>query len=41
MDQTLEAAKRADLAGPGISTYEEGAKILPREYSPTLNHHLI
>ena len=24
--------KKADLAGPGISTYEEVAKILPRDY---------
>jgi aspartate--ammonia ligase len=28
--------KRADLAGPGISTYEEVAKILPREYESLL-----
>ena len=26
--------KKADLAGPGISTYEEVAKILPTEYEP-------
>lgn len=26
--------KRADLAGPGVSTYEEVAKILPTEYTP-------
>ena len=28
--------KKADLAGPGISTYEEVAKILPRDYSSLL-----
>ena len=28
--------KKADLAGPGISTYEEVAKILPGDYSPLL-----
>jgi aspartate--ammonia ligase len=28
--------KRADLAGPGISTYEEVAKILPNDYKPLL-----
>jgi aspartate--ammonia ligase len=26
--------KKADLAGPGISTYEEVAKILPTDYEP-------
>jgi aspartate--ammonia ligase len=26
--------KKADLAGPGVSTYEEVAKILPRDYQP-------
>jgi aspartate--ammonia ligase len=30
------ADKRADLAGPGISTYPEVAKILPRDYSAIL-----
>ena len=29
--------KRADLAGPGISTYDEVAKILPTDYAPLLN----
>jgi aspartate--ammonia ligase len=29
--------KKADLAGPGISTYEEVAKILPRDYKPMLD----
>ncbi|MDE2112165.1 MAG: aspartate--ammonia ligase [Alphaproteobacteria bacterium] len=28
--------KTADLAGPGISTYEEVAKILPNDYEPML-----
>ena len=28
--------KKADLAGPGISTYEEVAKILPRDYQSLL-----
>ena len=28
--------KQADLAGPGISTYEEVAKILPNDYEPLL-----
>jgi aspartate--ammonia ligase len=28
--------KKADLAGPGISTYEEVEKILPNDYSPLL-----
>jgi len=28
--------KQADLAGPGISTYEEVAKILPRDYDSLL-----
>ncbi len=31
------ADKKADLAGPGISTYEEVAKILPRDYRPLLD----
>jgi aspartate--ammonia ligase len=30
------ADKKADLAGPGISTYEEVAKILPADYKPIL-----
>jgi aspartate--ammonia ligase len=29
--------KRADLAGPGISTYEEVAKALPTDYAPLLD----
>ncbi|MFH1004361.1 MAG: aspartate--ammonia ligase [Bacteroidota bacterium] len=29
--------KKADLAGPGISTYEEVEKILPNDYSPLLS----
>ena len=31
------ADKKADLAGPGISTYEEVAKILPTDYKSLLN----
>jgi aspartate--ammonia ligase len=31
------SSKQADLAGPGISTYEEVAKILPNGYRPLLN----
>jgi len=30
------ADKKADLAGPGVSTYEEVAKILPTDYEPLL-----
>ena len=30
------STKQADLAGPGIGTYEEVAKILPREYTSLL-----
>jgi len=29
--------KRADLAGPGISTYEEVEKVLPDDYATRLN----
>ena len=35
MPDTLD--KKADLAGPGISTCEEVAKILPSDCSPLLN----
>ncbi|TNF36940.1 MAG: aspartate--ammonia ligase [Deltaproteobacteria bacterium] len=31
------ADKRADLAGPGVSTYDEVARILPTEYRPILS----
>jgi len=31
------ATKTADLAGPGISTYEEVERLLPRDYRPLLN----
>ena len=31
------ADKKADLAGPGISTYEEVAKVLPKDYTSLLN----
>ena len=30
----VKAHKQADLAGPGVSTYEEVAKILPSDYEP-------
>ncbi|MGF1465000.1 MAG: aspartate--ammonia ligase [Sandaracinaceae bacterium] len=30
------SSKQADLAGPGISTYEEVAKVLPTDYEPLL-----
>jgi aspartate--ammonia ligase len=30
----VKADKQADLAGPGVSTYEEVAKILPDDYEP-------
>jgi len=33
---TLKGDKKADLAGPGISTYEEVEKILPNDYKPLL-----
>jgi aspartate--ammonia ligase len=35
MSTTLDA-KRADLAGPGIGSYEEVARILPADYEPLL-----
>ena len=31
------ADKKADLAGPGISTYPEVEKILPTDYRPLLD----
>jgi aspartate--ammonia ligase len=31
------STKKADLAGPGIGTYEEVEKILPTDYAPLLN----
>jgi aspartate--ammonia ligase len=34
---TVSADKKADLAGPGISTYEEVAKILPQGYHSMLD----
>jgi len=34
---TTIADKKADLAGPGVSTYEEVAKILPNDYKPLLS----
>ncbi len=30
--------KEADLAGPGVSTYEEVEKILPNDYTPLMSH---
>lgn len=32
-----DADKKADLAGPGVSTYEEVEKILPDDYEPVLS----
>jgi hypothetical protein len=37
MTMTTNADKKADLAGPGVSTYEEVAKILPTDYRPLLS----
>jgi aspartate--ammonia ligase len=34
--EMAEKDKKADLAGPGVSTYEEVAKILPTDYKPVL-----
>jgi aspartate--ammonia ligase len=34
---TAKTGKEADLAGPGISTYEEVEKILPSDYEPLLS----
>ncbi len=31
-----KTGKEADLAGPGVSTYEEVEKILPNDYKPLL-----
>ena len=31
-----KADKKADLAGPGVRTYEEVQKILPADYEPLL-----
>jgi len=31
------ADKKADLAGPGIGSYEELEKVLPNDYTPILN----
>lgn len=33
----MPSNKVADLAGPGVSTYDEVAKILPRDYRPLLD----
>jgi aspartate--ammonia ligase len=37
MTMSTIADKKADLAGPGVSTYEEVAKILPTDYQPLLS----
>jgi aspartate--ammonia ligase len=34
---TAKTGKEADLAGPGVSTYEEVEKILPTDYEPLLS----
>ncbi len=34
--ETKKTGKEADLAGPGVSTYEEVEKILPNDYKPLL-----
>jgi aspartate--ammonia ligase len=34
--EMAEQDKKADLAGPGVSTYEEVEKILPNDYKPVL-----
>ena len=36
-DVNTVADKKADLAGPGIGTYEDVEKILPTDYTPLLN----
>ena len=36
VSSAVTAAKRADLAGPGIGNYEEVARILPARYHPLL-----
>ena len=33
----MSGDKKADLAGPGVSTYEELAKVLPTEYAPIIS----
>ncbi len=35
---TLLETKRADLAGPGVGTYEEVEKVLPKDYRSILNN---
>ncbi|HUI86127.1 MAG TPA: aspartate--ammonia ligase [Nitrososphaerales archaeon] len=34
---STESTKKADLAGPGIGTYEEVERVLPKDYSSLLN----
>jgi aspartate--ammonia ligase len=36
-NDSVATAKKADLAGPGIGSYEEVAKVLPTDYRPLLN----
>jgi aspartate--ammonia ligase len=36
-DSRAESSKKADIAGPGIGSYEELRKILPRDYRSLLN----
>lgn len=36
MSTEVESRKRADLAGPGLSTYEEVERVLPRDYVSAL-----
>jgi aspartate--ammonia ligase len=36
MEKKTMSDKKADLAGPGVSTYEEVEKILPNDYQPIL-----
>jgi aspartate--ammonia ligase len=36
-EDTVESAKQADLAGPGIGNYEDVAKSLPPDYRPLLD----
>jgi len=38
MSELTQSSKKADLAGPGISTYEEVEKILPSGYNSPLNN---
>ena len=35
-EEDLESRKRADLAGPGIGSYEDIERVLPADYRPLL-----